>query len=901
MKVKRSLIKLLLMVFLCVSASLRFNAQVRPINDYGALGLGHLLKRLNTTASVMMIGAHPDDEDSALLAYLARGEAARTAYLSLTRGEGGQNLIGPELFEPLGIIRTEELLQARRLDGAEQYFTRAYDFGFSKTLAEAKSKWPEDVIKCDVVRAIRLFRPMVVISRFTGTPADGHGHHQYAGYISPIAVKAASDPKQCTDAGEPWQVLKFYVEQSFSDKTEPTLKINTGQYDPLLGRTYFEIAMEGRSMHRSQGEGRIERHGDQYSGLNLVASQVPGSEQNKSIFGGIDTSIAGLSKLATTNGGLLDPKVARGLDNAQQTAAVAFKSFEWREPWKIRSILLDGGQSMLQVLEGSPPPPPRNPSRTQSSREDSSSMDVLLKQLQGERELRYFALERYGLFSLALSRAIGFQFDALSDVECPVPGDTLKVTVKAFFPLNSGISVKKLELSGPKDWIVSEMVTESTAPLEIARSSASFTVKIPASAPVSQPYWLSQPRTSDVFTWPESVFRTRAFDPPVIAAVALLDIDGCEMAISVPVEFRTAEPARGEIRREVSVVPALSVGVDRDLLIVPRRDKPQVKRLVVSVMNNTFKEQSGNVSLNIASSPEWKVAVPNSSTFTLKTKGAKASVPFDITVPANTPGGAVPIRASAEVGQARYALTMNVVSYPHIQTHRYYTNADANVEVLDLKTAPLKVGYIMGSGDEVPEAIRQMGMDVTMLEEKDLASGDLSRFDTIVVGIRASETRPDLVANNARLLEYAKNGGTVIIQYQRGNWTGLAPFPVDTRDKQGTAAGSINRVVDENAKVTILEPQHAIFNFPNKVTDADFSGWVQERNAYNLVTFDPQYTPLLESHDAGEQENKGGLVIAKVGKGNWVYCSYSFFRQLPAGVPGAYRLFANLLSLPKAR
>src|SRR2546423_760165 len=237
--------KIALLLVLCVSASLRAHSQVRPVNDYGALGLGRLLKRLNTTASVMMIGAHPDDEDSSLLAYLARGENARTAYLSLTRGDGGQNIIGPELFESLGVIRTEELLQARRLDGAEQYFTRAFDYGFSKTLAEAKSKWPEDVIKCDVVRAIRLFRPLVVISRFTGTPQDGHGHHQYSGWITPIAVKAAGDPQQCADAGESWTVKKLYVEGSFGDNSEPTLRINTGAYDPILGRTYFEIAMEG--------------------------------------------------------------------------------------------------------------------------------------------------------------------------------------------------------------------------------------------------------------------------------------------------------------------------------------------------------------------------------------------------------------------------------------------------------------------------------------------------------------------------------------------------------------------------------------------------------------------------------------------------------------------------------
>jgi LmbE family N-acetylglucosaminyl deacetylase len=250
-------------VFLYVSTSigLLFSqlvvAQVRPVNDYGVLGLEQAIKRLNTTASVMMIGAHPDDEDSALMAYFARGEHARTAYLSLNRGDGGQNIIGPELFEALGVIRTEELLQARRLDGAEQYFTRAYDYGFSKTLAEAKQKWPEDVIKCDIVRAIRMFKPQVVISRFSGTPADGHGQHQYAGYISPIALKAAADPAQCTEAGPIWQVSKFYVEQGFGDTSQPILRMNTGKYDPLLGRSYFEIAMEGRSQHRSQGEGRL--------------------------------------------------------------------------------------------------------------------------------------------------------------------------------------------------------------------------------------------------------------------------------------------------------------------------------------------------------------------------------------------------------------------------------------------------------------------------------------------------------------------------------------------------------------------------------------------------------------------------------------------------------------------
>ncbi|MEQ1646151.1 MAG: PIG-L family deacetylase, partial [Pyrinomonadaceae bacterium] len=281
------------LVLLCVSASLRFEtiAQVRPVNDYGALGIGRLLRKLNTTASVMMVGAHPDDEDSSLLAYLARGENARTAYLSLTRGDGGQNIIGPELFESLGVIRTEELLQARRLDGAEQYFARAFDYGFSKSLAEAKQKWDEKIVLCDAVRAIRMFRPMVVLSRFSGTPSDGHGQHQYAGYITPLAVKAAADPAQCSQSGTPWQVLKFYSGIGGT----PTLRVNTGQFDTMLGRSYSEIAIEGRSQHRSQGEGRIEVRGERFSSLNLVESKVAKVEKEASIFDGIDTTISGVS------------------------------------------------------------------------------------------------------------------------------------------------------------------------------------------------------------------------------------------------------------------------------------------------------------------------------------------------------------------------------------------------------------------------------------------------------------------------------------------------------------------------------------------------------------------------------------------------------------------------------
>ncbi|MBL8181544.1 MAG: PIG-L family deacetylase [Blastocatellia bacterium] len=862
------------LVLVCLSASLRFDtlAQVRPVNDYGAIGLTQMLRRMNTTASVMMIGAHPDDEDSSLMAYLARGENARTAYLSLTRGDGGQNVIGPELFEPLGIIRTEELLQARRLDGAEQYFARAFDFGFSKTLDETRSKWPEEVIKCDVVRAIRTFKPLVVISRFSGTPADNHGHHQYAGYISPIAVKAAADWNQCKGAGDPWQVRKFYRSQGFSSTDQAALQMNTGRFDHLYGRSYFEIAIEGRSQHKSQGEGRLELKGDQFSGLRLQNVAVAPAE--KSPFDGIDTSINGIAELARSSEAPFNSKLKPIAD------AVAAVTAKYR-PDSAQDIAVDLAKiyKMASDAEWST----RRP------------------------ESKRFMRELQAKTAAAIRLASGIQIDLLSDKETVTPGGEVVATLRVYSPL-ADISFTRQSISAPRDYLVSEQVPQAAEPQagpfrrERGKLNEIHRIKVPASAEITQPYWLKDPRNGELFEWPNSDEQTLSFSPPTVVANVTASVGGIEIPLSQPLEFRYADLTRGEIRRNVAVVPQLSVALDRDLIVVPSSNSSQMRTVAVSLVNNAAIERAGNVGFNIASQKDWKVTPRDSSTFSLK-PGAKTTLIFDISIPANTPVGSVPMRVSASVGNegGSASLTMRTVAYPHIQTHRYYTQSDASIRVLDLDAPTRNVGYVMGSGDEVPEAIRQIGMPVTMLEEKDLASGDLAMFDTIVVGVRATETRPDMMANKARLLDYVKNGGNLIVQYQRGGFanSGLPPFPVTTADTQRTAAGAIARVTDENAKVTILKPEHPFFASPNKITDADFEGWVQERNAYNLVTFDPQYTALLESHDGTEQPNNGGLVTAKVGAGTWTYCSYSFFRQLPAGVPGAYRLFANMLSLPR--
>jgi len=854
------------------------SGQVRPVNDYGSLGIGRLLKRLNTTASVMMIGAHPDDEDSSLLAYLARGENARTAYLSLTRGDGGQNIIGSELFESLGVIRTEELLQARRLDGAEQYFARAFDYGFSKSLAEAKQKWDEKIVLCDVVRGIRTFRPMVVLSRFSGTPSDGHGQHQYAGYITPLAVKAAADPAQCTQSGTPWQVLKFYS----GIGGQPSLRVNTGQFDTMLGRSYSEIAIEGRSQHRSQGEGRIEVRGERFSGLNLLDSKVAKVEKEVSIFDGIDASVTGLAAVAEK----IFPGIATDLEMMKKSAETALRDFRPADPRSIAGPLIAGLKATRDA-------------RAKIKKNDGPSdvaaqLDARLTQKESE-------------FSSAIAGVYGITVDALSDKETVVPGDGLVANVNAYFPKDQSVIFKQILMNAPPGWIINKTAAPANAPTgfvgrDAANQTEYYEVKVAANAAITQPYWLSDPRDGDLFRWPDSVVQNMPFQPQLLASRATFEVNGTEINIEQPVQYRFADPSRGEIRREINLVPELSIDVDQKLLIVPHSDKPQTRTLTLSITNNGAKPISGINALNIPVQPEWNYA-KSSATFNLKSKGEKTNVTFDVTIPAKTKPGIYNIYPNAMVGESLATQTMTTIAYPHIQTHRYYTRTETVVNVLDLKVAPVKVGYIMGSGDEVTDAMRQMGLAVTLLDEKDVASGDLAKYDTIVVGIRASETRPDYVANNQRLFDYVKNGGNMIVQYQRGQFAqaGLAPFPVSMADTQRTAAGSIARVVDENAPVKILDPAHPVFNFPNKIGDGDFKGWVQERNAYNMATFDPQYLPLLESHDAGEAENKGGLVTAKLGKGTWTYCSYSFFRQLPNGVSGAYRLFANLLSLPKSQ
>jgi len=847
------------------------DAQVRPIYDTGAAGLAHLLGRLQTTASVLHTGAHPDDEDSAFIARTARGDHARVAYLSLTRGEGGQNIIGPELFDALGVIRTEELLQARRLDGGEQFFTRAFDYGFSKTLAEAKSKWDEREVLGDMVRVIRLFRPLVIHSRFAGNESDGHGQHQFSGYLTPIAFRAAADPQQYPEqiaqGLRPWQARKLYRRSNTSDTA--TTQVQTGILDPVIGRTYAAIAAEGRSQHKSQEMGGIEPLGPSASGLRLIESRVTAAAAESSIFDGLDTTIPGLAALMGLPAGTLADEL-RAVESAARRALTEYSALE---PQRIVPVLTAGvraTRAARQALQSAAGPA-----------DARADVDFILAGKESD-------------FVEALAQAAGIVVDPLSDAETVAAGGTLDVHVRTFLARSDVAAVENVELETPAGWRAEPApVTDGGGGFrrELPTHNARYRVTAAANAVPTQPYFLATPRRGDLYDWPSGAPRGLPFEPPLLTARVSFTSNGVNFTLARPVRFRYADPVRGEVRRELNVVPPVSIAVDSDLLVVPIAGTPPAQRLVVTATSFVDESLRGTVRLRL---PAGWTSMPASAPVAMATAGESATATFVLTPPARRTPGTLAVTADIDAGGRIFSTTAKTVSYPHIQSHRLYSPASTRIELIDLAVAPVRVGYIMGSGDEVPDALHRMGVDVTLIDRDMLTSGDLSRFDTIVVGIRASEARPDFVSNHNRLRAYVEEGGTLVVQYQQTDYVqrNLPPYPVQSPGN--------SRVTDETAPVRVLVPEHAVFTFPNRIASTDFDGWVQERNLYAFGKFDARYVPLLESADPGEPPQRGGQVIAALGKGHYIYTSYSWFRQLRAGVPGAYRQFANLISLPKA-
>ncbi|MFQ3580938.1 PIG-L family deacetylase [Chloracidobacterium validum] len=804
--------------------------------DRGLVGLKLQLRKLPTTASVLHIGAHPDDEDSALIARLARGDGARVAYLSLTRGEGGQNILGTEQGTALGVIRTEELHQARAIDGGEQFFTRAFDFGFSKTLKETEAKWTAlhgpDAILMDMVRVIRDFKPLVIVSRWGGTPRDGHGHHQYCGFLTPQAFTKAGDPDWHPELGPAWQAQKLYVSADVAppENTNPVLSIPTGVYDPLLGRTYFQIAMRGRSQHKSQEMGALEPDDERFSSVKLVESRVPTDPRAEiSLFDGLDTSLQPL----------LPPDAPDELRQLMQSVEVTTKRLAETACATSEAIgpLATAYERLAlccQALNGQP-----------------TADQLKVKQAQVAR---------------AVMVAAGFYPAAVSDAATVTEGQVVTLT------FSRPIKVEAPGGEGPPLVVggVSEVINACQAVVE-PRLTADG-------------YWQSARITLP--STPVADLATGQWVTPI----AHLRIRGQSYRLALPVEYRYADPIHGEVSSEVSLTPALSVRLTEALRLVSRASGRRALRVSVAVTNHTSQMRDGTLTLTAPDG--WRVQ-PATVTLKLPSKSRQYAV-FQVSPPVAVEDGRYPLTATVASGGSAYEHDVQTLTYPHIQTRRLYPRAQGLIVIADVNVAPVTVGYVMGSGDRVPQSIEQLGLPVTLLDADALATGDLQRFDVIVVGVRASQTRPDFAAEHARLLAYVEQGGTLIVQYQRPDYAarGLPPFPV---------GGMTRRTTDETAKVTVLQPDHPVLTRPNRITDADWNGWVQERSLYDFSQYDPRYTPLIESHDEGEVPNAGGLVVAELGRGTYVYTGCAWFRQLPAGVPGAYRVFANLLSLPKSR
>ena len=817
--------------------------------DRGLSGLKQALDRLDVISSVLHTGAHPDDENSSMLAWFSRGQGARTAYLSATRGEGGQNLLGTELFEALGVIRTEELLAAREFDRAEQFFTPNYEFGFSKTAAETLEKWGEEQLVGDFVRVIRNFRPEVIISRWSGTPADGHGHHQAAGIATMEAFHAAGNPNLYPEHGKPWQARKLYMStRGGRDGSEiGDVRINVGEYGAALGRSYHEVAMEGRSLHRTQSMGAARDRGPRFTSLDLI-EQVVGGESGDPIFEGTTQTLLDLVDL--------DPSLGPSLE-ALQADIDGIR----------RRVRLDAPGVILVDLV-------RALGRLQDLRQETQveHVDFLLEQKEAD-------------FHEAAWLAAGISVEVLASDDTVVPGQEFDLMIAV---INNGpfdFSGVRTAIDFPEGW-EADPIEGPVAVVSGERVEQSLTVTVASQGAFTEPYWLRESRTGDRFVWPVGDAATLPFEKPLMLAETEIDFEGGSFTIPGHAEYRYVDDLLGERRTVVSLVPELSVQLTPEGAVVPLSSDRE-KEFVVTLHNQA---PLGGTALVRLTLPEGWTAFPALETVQFSRSGETVAVPFIVNVPAES--GQFEVGVSVEMNGSSYDRGYSVIAYPHIETRRIYTDAVSRVSVFALETRAENVGYVEGAGDRVADSLRQLGIPVSFLTANDLSRGDLSAYDTIVLGIRAYAVREDLKAYNQHLLDYVESGGTVIVQYNTYQTLedGYAPYPFSINRPH-------DRVTVEDAPITFLDSGHPMLNFPNVISGADFEGWVQERGLYFMGDWDARYTPILGSNDPGEEPKLGGMMVAEIGAGRWVYTGYAFFRQLPAGVPGAYRLFSNMISL----
>jgi LmbE family N-acetylglucosaminyl deacetylase len=869
--------------------------------ERGAAALGSALAALGTTGRVLTIAAHPDDEDTPVLAWLARGRHVETAYLSLTRGDGGQNLIGQELGEALGAIRTQELLAARRIDGARQYFTRAYDFGFSKDANETLRHWPRDTVLGDVVRVVRAVRPQVVVAFFSGTPRDGHGHHQLAGMLAREAFDAAADTVRFPVAayGLPWTPAKFY-RSARQQPDSATLAVNTGAYDPLLGRSWYEISAESRSQHKSQGFGMLQRKGVVFAYLRREAARAgpvdPRAE--RSVFDGVDTSW-------TPHRAALPAAARPALDSAVARLADARRAWRAEAPDPVVAplaqavALLRQARAALEGAHGGQPPArlrhanSGTPGRLEGARVEQTAAaahDALaLTEARAERALLLAA----GVTVEAIAPRLLFP---VRDPARSGVNDSLPVEVTVFN--RGGASVRVLAARaagrgpagrgpagrGPDG---RGARTAADAPRWLAPdSSGRWGVWVVERASTT-PWWRAEGRAGDWFMAPvdarDEMTREAELAP---AAQVAVEVGGVPVTVDAPVVYRTADPVKGDLQLPVAAVPGITVGMDGPVAYL--RAGVPVRRAVRVRVQSAYPD-SARVLVKLLL-PRGLVADSVERWRTLRAGGG-AELTF--LVRGALPAGAHSVAAVAYHEGTASVVGYGTVAYDHITPQRLYGRAMVTLSaVAVVRPAGAQVGYVLGTADGGAEALRQLDIPVTQLDPDALATTELSRYTTLVLGPRALESHPAVAAAMPRLLAWAARGGSLVLQYgaqDMGRLASALPFPL-----QWTRPAA--RVTREEAPVTALAPRHPLLAAPNRIGAADWDGWVQERATYMPSVIDPRYTALLAMQDPGEAPQRGALLTVPVGRGRFTYVTLALFRQLPAGVPGAARLLANLVA-----
>ncbi|MBZ5492421.1 MAG: PIG-L family deacetylase [Acidobacteriia bacterium] len=882
------------------------HSDTRPLpEDLGSLHLAQLLTKLKTTARIMQVVAHPDDEDGGLLTLEARGKGASVLLFTVTRGEGGQNKFGTESSDELGILRTLELLEADKYYGVEQRFSHVTDFGFSKTADETFNKWHgHDIALGDLVRAVRTFRPDVLIARFSGTPRDGHGHHQASAILTVEAFRAAADPNKFPDQIKegllPWQAKKLYVGNpprmfqggNVADD-DYTVKLNIGEYSPLLGMSYTQFALEGLSHQTSQGTGGIRvPPGPRYTYYKLTDSTLPKPAAHEAdFFDGIDTSLVGLaSRLGAEESKV--PFLRPALESLQKHIEAASKALSLQDPSACAPDLLGGKAETEHLIN-----------------EISSERGLSPA---AKRALEIALWTKQNQFRDAANEALGISFEVSVDPPGPppgpsyfprmeqtmplaVPGQTFTMTARLYNRGKTVIAPQDFRVEVAEGWKSEQVTPASNArptltPGEVA--AVQFRITVPENARYTKPYFTrADPETETVYTISNLCMLTMPWPPYPVHALANFSImDGNKPApsqISAVAKIKFIDPTLGQSERPLAVGPPISVLLTSPVVVAPVGGTGK-SQIGVSVRSNV--QSAIHAKLKLDTPQGWKVE-PAEIAVDLDHDGDMNNYAFQIT-PQNLHEGTYKVTARAEYNGKQYAEGFKIITRPDLDSYPAYRPATENVQAVDVKLpGQLRVGYIMGTGDEIPSVLQSVGLNTAIITPQELASGDLSRYGTIIVGIRAYDTRTDVREHNRRLLDYVNNGGTLIVQYNQStgafNEGHYTPYP---------ATEANVRVSVEEQPVEILAPEERVFNWPNKITQKDFDGWVQERGLYFMSQWDPQFKPLLACNDPGEPPQKGGLLLAHFGKGIYIFSAYGFSRQLPAGVPGAIRLFVNLVS-----